>query len=102
MTFALQKLTLVLLNLPLQVLECTSVRISKAKPPVNTITISMNIEILSSISGDFNFDLIESPPHKILHVKNQHISIPKTDCGSLFDHVCSNKRNLRVREKDIN
>lgn len=104
--FALQQFVAVLLILPIQVLEYTSMRITTnatpvnattiySPPPINTTTVMetlqvlvtlLNTNILSAIFRDINFDLQEFPTNNVLNLMSQHVTMPITDYGSNSDH----------------
>ena len=57
---------------------------------------SLPRNVLTFVMGDFNFDIIEDPHHKILTVMKkfgfvQQVKDPTRDSGSLLDHVYVNR-----------
>ena len=57
---------------------------------------SLPRDVLTFVIGDFNFDIIEDPHHKILTVMKkfgfvQQVRNPTRDSGSLLDHVYVNR-----------
>lgn len=97
-------------------IEYTAVTVTKHGKKINMITIyrsptgssptflnklrdflsSLDLNKLTLILGDFNFDLLESPDHGILQLMREYgfrqcVTGPTTDYGSLLDHVYVNK-----------
>ena len=108
-------------------LESTAVVVKKLDTEVNVITVyrppsmtpaiflprmkellkSLPHQTLTVIVGDFNFDLLECPNHKILDVMKefgfiQQVQGPTTDYGTLLDHVYINRETTaEVKIHDI-
>ena len=97
-------------------MEYTPVAVQKLDTEVNVITVyrppsmtpaiflprmtelkrSLPHQTLTVILGDFNFNLLECPNHKILDIMKefafaQQVQGPTTDYGTLLDHVYINR-----------
>ena len=57
---------------------------------------SLDLQQLTVVLCDFNYDLLSPPEHTITQLMGncgfgQYVTGPTTDDGSLLDHVCANK-----------
>ena len=76
-------------------------------PRMKELLKSLPHQTFTVIVGDFNFDLLECPNHKILDVMKefgfiQQVQGPTTDYGTLLDHVYINRETTaEVKIHDI-
>jgi hypothetical protein len=123
MTFASTELSPLCFNLEIQGLEYVALAVTKDTTQVNIVSIyrppsmspstfnekfhnlvnQLQRNILTIILGGFNIDRLQFPNNDIVQYMNQlgfyqFVKVPKTDYGSILDHVYINRNDLVVVE----